>query len=158
MIDLPPGTGDVQLSLAQSIALAGAIIVTTPQDVALADVVKGAEMFHQLQVPIIGVIENMSYFVCTDCRKRHEIFAHGGGRRLSEKLGVPFLGEVPLDASAREGGDAGKPVILSHPDAPSARAFTEIAGAVQTRLEQLPKAPPANQRVFKADPSLPVLN
>jgi ATP-binding protein involved in chromosome partitioning len=157
IVDLPPGTGDVQLSLVQSLTLAGAILVTTPQEVALADVIKGAEMFRQLDVPVLGVIENMSYFVCSDCGKRHEIFAHGGGRRLSERLGVPFLGEIPLDESARVGGDQGKPVILGKPDAPAAQAFAVIADALRAGVEKLPMPKPA-QRAFHADPSLPILS
>lgn len=157
IVDLPPGTGDVQLSLVQSLTLAGAILVTTPQEVALADVIKGAEMFRQLNVPVLGVIENMSYFVCSDCGKRHEIFAHGGGRRLGERLGVPFLGEIPLDESARVGGDSGKPVILGKPDAPAAQAFAAIAQTLQASVEQLPKPKPAH-RAFQADPSLPILS
>jgi ATP-binding protein involved in chromosome partitioning len=156
IVDLPPGTGDVQLSLVQSIALAGAILVTTPQEVALADVIKGAEMFRQLDVPVLGVIENMSYFVCSDCGKRHEIFAHGGGRRLGERLGVPFLGEIPLDEYARVGGDLGKPVILGKPEAPAAQAFAAIARALQASIEQLP-TPKSPQRVYKTDPALPIL-
>lgn len=157
IVDLPPGTGDVQLSLVQSLTLAGTILVTTPQEVALADVIKGAEMFRQLDVPVLGVIENMSYFVCNDCGKRHEIFAHGGGRRLGERLGVPFLGEIPLDESARVGGDLGKPVILGKPDAPAAQAFAAIAQALRASVQQRPKPKPV-QHAFHPDPSLPILS
>lgn len=140
MVDLPPGTGDVQLSLVQSITLTGAILVTTPQEVALADVVKGLEMFRQLEVPIIGVIENMSYYVCPDCGHRHEIFAHGGGQRISEKLQVAFLGEIPIDESTRAGGDTGKPIVIAKPDSPAAKAFIAIADKVNARAGQVPSA------------------
>jgi ATP-binding protein involved in chromosome partitioning len=157
IIDLPPGTGDVQLSLVQSLALSGAILVTTPQPVALADVVKGLEMFRQMQVPLIGLIENMSYYVCPDCGHRHHIFAQGGGQRLSQQMEVPFLGEIPIDESAREGGDTGKPVVISKPDSPAAQAFASIAQAVQRRAEELAQVKPA-PRVFTPDPSLPVVN
>ncbi len=137
IVDLPPGTGDVQLSLVQSLRLTGAVLVTTPQDVAVADVIRGLEMFRQLQVPIIGVVENMSYYVCPDCGHRDEIFAHGGGRRVSDQLGVPFLGEIPIDAQARAGGDSGKPVVLAKPDSPAAQAFTATAAKIKTSVEQL---------------------
>ena len=156
IVDLPPGTGDVQLSLVQSVALSGAVLVTTPQDVALADVVKGAEMFRQLQVPILGVVENMSYFICPDCGHRHEIFAHGGGLRLSETLEVPFLGEIPIDEETRRGGDSGKPVVLNKPNSPAAQAFAAIARAVETGVERVP-ARNAPRREFKPDPALPIL-
>lgn len=136
LVDLPPGTGDVQLSLVQSLTLSGAVLVTTPQEVALADVVKGLEMFRQLEVPIVGVVENMSYYVCPDCGHRHDIFAHGGGRRLSEKLEVPFLGEIPIDEHARAGGDTGKPVVLGKPDSPAAQAFAAVARTVKANVER----------------------
>ncbi len=143
IVDLPPGTGDVQLSLVQSIALTGAILVTTPQEVALADVVKGLEMFRQMQVPITGLIENMSYYICPDCGRRHEIFAHGGGRRLAEQMDVPFLGQVPIDESVGLGSDAGRPAVLATPDSPAAKALIAIADLVQARTEELARnAPP----------------
>ncbi|MBI4790473.1 MAG: Mrp/NBP35 family ATP-binding protein [Chloroflexi bacterium] len=157
IVDLPPGTGDVQLSLVQSLTLSGAVLVTTPQEVALADVVKGLEMFRQLQAPILGVVENMSYFRCPDCGHRHEIFAHGGGRRLSEKYDAPFLGEIPIDPAARSGGDAGKPVVLAQPESPAARAFGDLARAIQQGVERLPQRA-SLPREFKADPALPIVN
>ena len=134
IVDLPPGTGDAQLTLAQAAPLAGAVIVTTPQPVALEDVKRGIGMFEKVDVPVLGVIENMSFFVCDGCNKRHEIFAHGGGEEAAKKYKVPFLGGVPLDPPARDAGDKGRPVVLSHPEAPSARALAEVAGEVARGL------------------------
>ncbi|BCX02184.1 MAG: iron-sulfur cluster carrier protein [Candidatus Roseilinea sp.] len=134
LVDLPPGTGDVQLSLAQIVPITGAVIVTTPQDVALADVQKGTAAFRQMNVPLLGVIENMSYFVCDCCGKRHDLFSHGGGRRMAEQLGIPCLGEAPLHPAVREGGDAGAPVVIAQPDNPAAVAFTHIAGALAAAI------------------------
>lgn len=156
LFDLPPGTGDIQLSLVQSISLSGALLVTTPQEVALADVVKGLEMFRQLEVPILGVIENMSYYVCPDCGHRHNIFDHGGGQGIAEKLEVPFLGEIPIDEAARVGGDTGKPIVIAKPESPAAKAFRAIANAVQARVEQLLPMKPASS--LKTDPSLRIIN
>jgi ATP-binding protein involved in chromosome partitioning len=136
VVDLPPGTGDVQLSLSQIFPLTGAVMVTTPQPVALADVVKGADMFDRVNVPLLGVIENMSYFVCPCCGERSEIFAHGGGRRTAEEHGWPFLGEIPIDPAVREGGDVGTPVVVSHPDSAVARAFAETARALAGKVSQ----------------------
>lgn len=134
VIDLPPGTGDIQLTLAQALPLSGAVIVTTPQDVALADVVRGIEMFRKLNVPILGVIENMSYFIAPDTGKRYDIFGHGGGARTSERMDVPFLGEIPLGSAIRHGGDIGQPAILSdEPDA-YAEAFRSTARALAGRV------------------------
>lgn len=134
VIDLPPGTGDIQLTLAQSLPLSGAVIVTTPQDVALADVIRGVEMFRKLNVPILGVIENMSYFCCPNCGTRSDIFAHGGGGRTSKRLDVPFLGEIPLSIQIREGGDRGAPAVTSeHPDA-HASAFRAVARNLAGRV------------------------
>ncbi len=130
VIDLPPGTGDAQLTLAQSVPLTGGVVVATPQDVALADVIKGITMFHKLEVPVIGVVENMSYFLCPHCGERTEIFAHGGAHKMAEKLDVPFLGEIPLDVAIRVGGDTGKPVTVTHPDSPYAQAFQKLARSV----------------------------
>jgi len=130
IIDMPPGTGDVQLSIAQLLDLSGAIIVTTPQDVALSDAVKGVIMYQKVNVPVIGIIENMSYFVCPHCGQRTDIFSHGGGERESKRLGVPFLGEVPLDVEIRIGGDVGRPIVESRPDSPNAEAFYNLADRV----------------------------
>ena len=127
VVDLPPGTGDASLSLSQLIPLSGVVIVTTPQDVALQDVAKGMAMFKQLEVPIIGVIENMSYFVCPNCSEKHEIFGHGGGERIAKTFGVPFLGQIPLQMNVRTGGDDGQPVVMADPESPAAKAL-ELRG------------------------------
>ncbi|MDH4236345.1 MAG: Mrp/NBP35 family ATP-binding protein [Nitrospira sp.] len=127
LIDLPPGTGDVQLSLSQMVPLAGAITVTTPQEVALYDVRKGMAMFQKVNVPLLGIIENMSFFVCGHCGERTDIFSHGGGERAAEKLGVPFLGRIPIDPAIRDGGDSGNPIVVADPASPQAAAFREIA-------------------------------
>ena len=137
VIDLPPGTGDAPLSLSQLIPLSGAVIVTTPQDVALQDVAKGMSMFRRLEVPVIGVVENMSYFVCSNCQEKHEIFGRGGGRRIAEQFGVPFLGQVPLQPRVREGGDAGRPVVVTDPEAPESMAFRAVAGAIAQQVSIL---------------------
>lgn len=126
-IDLPPGTGDVQLTLSQIIPLTGAVLVTTPQDVALLDVRKAAAMFRKVNVPILGVIENMSYFSCPHCGERVEIFSHGGGRRVAEQFGTAFLGEIPLDVRVRQGGDDGRPVVVYDSKSGPALAFKEMA-------------------------------
>ena len=127
IIDLPPGTGDVALSLTQSIPLTGGVIVTTPQDVALADVRRGAAMFDKLGVPILGVVENMSYFACPHCGERTDIFRRDGGVTTSEKLGTRFLGEIPLDAEVCTAGDLGVPIVASHPDSPQSQAFRRVS-------------------------------
>ena len=126
-IDLPPGTGDVQLTLSQIIPLTGAVLVTTPQDVALLDVRKAAAMFKKVNVPILGVIENMSYFNCPHCGERVEVFSHGGGRRAAEQFGTEFLGEIPLDTRVRQGGDEGRPLVVHDPKSGPALTFREIA-------------------------------
>jgi ATP-binding protein involved in chromosome partitioning len=137
IIDLPPGTSDASMSMAQDAAIAGAVIVSTPQDVALEDALKAVSMFEKLNVPVFGLIENMSYFVCPCCGERTDIFGHGGAKDAAEELGLSFLGEVPLHTSIREGGDRGKPVVEAEPDAPQARAFREIASKVAARLSVL---------------------
>jgi ATP-binding protein involved in chromosome partitioning len=137
LVDLPPGTGDAQLSIAQLVPMTGAVIVTTPQAVALHDARKGAAMFQKVNVPVIGIIENMSYFLCPHCNDRSEIFSHGGGRDAAEKLGVPFLGEVPIDLSIRSGGDSGIPITVSHPQSAAAKSFREIAGKLAARISTL---------------------
>jgi ATP-binding protein involved in chromosome partitioning len=137
VIDLPPGTGDAPLSLAQLIPLSGVVIVTTPQDVALQDVAKGMSMFRRLEVPVIGVIENMSYFVCPNCDERHEIFGQGGGERIAKHFGVPFLGKIPLQPRVREGGDEGQPVVVTHPDSVEAQAFESVAKAIAAQVSIL---------------------
>ena len=134
VVDLPPGTGDAPLSLAQSIPGAGAVIVCTPQDVALADARKAIGMFQQLRVPILGIVENMSYFLCPRCDERTEIFSHGGARQAAEAMGVPFLGEVPLNVAIREGGDSGRPITAIDPDSPLAAIYRDVAGAVAQQI------------------------
>jgi ATP-binding protein involved in chromosome partitioning len=135
VVDMPPGTGDAQLTLAQAVPLSGAIIVSTPQDLALIDARRGVAMFREVGVPILGVVENMSYFVCDDCGKRHDIFAHGGARAEAARLGVPFLGEIPLALEIRERSDAGVPVVIAEPDGPHAQAYMAIARTVAARLD-----------------------
>jgi len=134
VVDLPPGTGDASLSLAQSLSLTGVVIVTTPQDVALVDVSKSIAMFDQLEVPVLGVVENMSYFVCEHCGQQTEIFGHGGGEALAERMKVPFLGEVPLDTVVRAGGDSGNPVVISNSESPAAQAIAQIASKVAATI------------------------
>ncbi len=134
VVDLPPGTGDASLSLAQSLSLTGVVIITTPQDVALADVSKSIAMFDQLEVPVLGVVENMSYFTCEHCGQRTDIFGHGGGQAMAERMKVPFLGEVPLDTVVRAGGDSGNPVVVSNPESPAAQAIAQIASKVAATI------------------------
>ena len=156
VIDLPPGTGDASLSLAQSLSLTGAIIVTTPQQVALSDVVRGVKMFEQLNVPILGVVENMSYFVAPDTGKRYDIFGHGGGSKMAEEVGVDFLGEVPLEPQVRVGGDEGQPIVAAEPDSAAAQAIREVARKIAAAVSVQNLAQSPGQ--FQSDPSLTVLN
>ena len=134
-IDLPPGTGDIQITLSQLVPLCGAVTVTTPQEVALQDVRKGLMMFQKVNVPLLGVIENMSYYVCKHCGERSEIFSHGGGERAAEKFGIPFLGRIPIDPAIRVGGDAGTPIVAADPDSPQAAAFRDIAAKIAAGVE-----------------------
>src|SRR5580658_2333832 len=134
VVDLPPGTGDAQLTMAQQVPLAGAVIVSTPQDIALIDARKGLTMFQQVNVPVLGIIENMSYFLCPHCGERSEIFSHGGARREAERLGCDFLGEVPLDLQIRETSDEGRPVTISDPASSHAQLFREIAAKVWAKV------------------------
>jgi ATP-binding protein involved in chromosome partitioning len=136
IIDLPPGTGDVQLSMAQQIVVSGAVIVTTPQDVALADVRRGLSMFQMVEIPVIGVVENMSYFLCPHCGERTDIFSSGGALRVSESKGVPMLGSIPLDPAIRAGGDMGKPIMMSHPESEHARTYVKIAQKIHAWVEK----------------------
>lgn len=137
VIDLPPGTGDIQLTLSQSLPLSGAVMVTTPQAVAFADVIKGTEMFRQLGVNILGLIENMSYYICPHCGQAEAIFGEGG-QQLSQKLKTPLLGQIPLDPAIRQGGDSGQPIVLSAPDSPAAQAFRQAAESLVSTLKALP--------------------
>ncbi len=134
VVDLPPGTGDVALSMAQSVPMAGAVVVTTPQGVSVSDVRKAVGMFRQLSIPVLGVIENMSYFVCGHCSERTEIFGNGGGKKMADELQIPFLGEVPIDTRVRSGGDEGRPIVAEAPDAPAAQAFQSLASRVAAQV------------------------
>lgn len=137
LIDLPPGTSDAPMSMAQEASISGAIIVTTPQQVALEDAAKAVTMFEKLDVPIFGIVENMSYYITPDTGKRFEIFGHGGGRTAADNQGVDFLGEVPLATEVREGGDSGKPISESNPDSLIAQVFTEISEKITSKLSAL---------------------
>ncbi len=134
VVDMPPGTGDAQLTMAQQVPLAGAVIVSTPQDLALIDARKGLNMFRKVDVPLLGIVENMSYFVAPDTGKRYDIFGHGGARREAERLGVTFLGEVPLQMQIRETSDSGEPVVMSDPDGAEAKIYRDIATKVWQRV------------------------
>jgi ATP-binding protein involved in chromosome partitioning len=140
VIDLPPGTGDAQLTLTQTAPLSGAVIVTTPQDVSLIDARKGLEMFNQVHVPVLGIVENMSYFMGED-GKRYEIFRHGGGRKLAAAAGVPFLGEIPIEPKVAECGDQGDPIVHKYPDSAVAKAYLALAGTVSEQVAKI--VPPA---------------
>jgi ATP-binding protein involved in chromosome partitioning len=130
LVDLPPGTGDAQLTICQAVPLAGGVIVTTPQDVALLDSKKSVNMFKQMRVPILGIVENMSFFICPKCNERSEIFSHGGGEKAAGTLSVPFLGRVPIELDVRVGGDSGKPITMSNPDHPISKTFKEVASKI----------------------------
>ncbi|KMQ73266.1 Mrp/NBP35 family ATP-binding protein [Marinobacter subterrani] len=130
LVDLPPGTGDVQMTLSQKFFVAGAVVVSTPQDIALTDARKGIDMFKRMDVPLFGLIENMASFVCDGCGKEHHPFGHGGARAEAEKLGAPFLGEIPLDLDIRIGSDGGVPIVVSKPDSPQSKAFQRIADEI----------------------------
>ncbi|MDI1287902.1 MAG: iron-sulfur cluster carrier protein ApbC [Reyranella sp.] len=149
VVDMPPGTGDAQLTLAQRVALAGAVIVSTPQDIALVDARKGLNMFRKVAVPVLGIVENMSYFLCPKCGERSEIFGHGGAREEAEKLGVPFLGEVPLHLDIRTTSDSGHPIVVDQPDSPHTQVYKNIAGRVWKQLS-------ANQRGARKAPTIVV--
>ena len=134
VVDMPPGTGDAQLTMAQQVPLAGAVIVSTPQDLALLDARRGVAMFRKVAVPILGLVENMSYFVCPECGHRSDIFAHGGARHEAERLHIPFLGEIPLAMPIRETSDGGRPIVASDPQSPHAKAYVALARQVQAGL------------------------
>jgi ATP-binding protein involved in chromosome partitioning len=135
VVDMPPGTGDAQLTLAQNVPLKGAIIISTPQDLSLIDARRGLAMFKKVNVPVLGIVENMSYFQCPHCGTRSDIFGHGGARHEAERLGVPFLGEIPLHIAIRATSDAGTPVVVSEPDGPHAAIFREIGAKVRDQLK-----------------------
>jgi ATP-binding protein involved in chromosome partitioning len=134
VVDMPPGTGDAQLTMAQQVPLAGAVIVSTPQDIALLDARKGLNMFRRVDVPVLGIIENMSYFCCPNCGHRTDIFSHGGAQREADKLGMEFLGEIPLDIAIRETSDDGRPIVMSQPDGPHAQVYRRIATRVWKKV------------------------
>jgi ATP-binding protein involved in chromosome partitioning len=140
VIDLPPGTGDAQLTLTQTAPLSGAIIVTTPQEVSLIDARKGLEMFRQVRVPVLGIVENMSFFMGED-GKRYEIFRHGGGAKLATAAGVPFLGEIPIDPRVAECGDAGDPIVHKYPDSVVSRAYLALVTTVENELKKIGQQP-----------------
>jgi ATP-binding protein involved in chromosome partitioning len=147
IVDMPPGTGDAQLTMAQQVALAGAVIVSTPQDIALIDARKGLAMFQKVNVPVLGIIENMSYFLCPHCGERSDIFSHGGARREDARLGTDFLGEVPLDQTIRETSDEGRPITMSQPDSPYAQTFRDIAARVWGKVSGEAPARRASPRI-----------
>jgi ATP-binding protein involved in chromosome partitioning len=150
VVDMPPGTGDAQLTMAQQVPLRGAVIVSTPQDLALIDARRGIAMFKRVNVPVLGIVENMSTFICPRCGTRSDIFGHGGARKEAERLGVPFLGEVPLDISIRETSDAGLPVVATQPDGPHAASYRAIAERVRDQLGAGGAAKPAPKIVIEA--------
>ncbi len=137
IFDLPPGTGDIQLTLAQKFKVTGAVLVTTPQTVALSDVIRAKAMFDKVHIHTLGLVENMSYFVCDKCQERHEIFSYGGGEQAANDLEVPFLGRIPLETVVREAGDTGMPVLLKEPTSQSAKAFIDIAAALKVKVDLL---------------------
>jgi ATP-binding protein involved in chromosome partitioning len=145
IVDMPPGTGDIQLTLSQRVPVTGAVIVTTPQDIALLDARKGLNMFRKVDVPVLGIVENMSYFACPNCGHRSEIFSHGGARREADRLGVEFLAEIPLDIAIRETSDEGTPIVVARPDSEHARAYRllaqrvweKVAGATQRQAPRI---------------------
>ncbi len=143
ILDLPPGTGDAQLTITQRVVLDGGVVVTTPQEIALLDVKRGVAMFQQVHVPVLGVIENMSYYLCAKCGHRHELFAHGGGKRFASLLDVPFLGEVPIVRQIREGGDSANPIVATNPGHPVSATFKSIAANIISRLAVSNARPPA---------------
>ena len=150
VVDMPPGTGDAQLTMAQQVPLRGAVIVSTPQDLALIDARRGVSMFKRVDVPVLGVVENMSYFLCPHCGTRSDIFGHGGARHEAERLGVPFLGEVPLHMAIREKSDAGLPVVATEPDSPHAQIYRDIAAKVREQLKGVSAGRAAPKIVIEA--------
>jgi ATP-binding protein involved in chromosome partitioning len=134
VVDMPPGTGDVQITFSQQLKVSGALLVATPQDVALADVVRAKSMFDKVNIPILGIVENMSYFICDGCGKRHEIFSRGGAERAAERFKIPFLGEIPITPALREGGDKGVPILVAQPNSIVSRSFLDIAAKLAGQL------------------------
>jgi ATP-binding protein involved in chromosome partitioning len=142
IIDMPPGTGDAQLTLSQRAALSGAVIVSTPQDLALIDARKGLNMFRKVNVPVLGIIENMSHFICPDCGSQHNVFGHGGAAAEAARIGAPFLGEIPLEMKIRETSDAGTPIVASDPNSPHAACYRAIADNMLAQLDAAQTAAP----------------
>ena len=138
VVDMPPGTGDAQLTMAQKVSLAGAVIVSTPQDIALMDARRGVAMFEKTRVPVLGIVENMSFFCCPNCGHRSELFGHGGARQEADALGVPFLGEIPLLLDIRTSADAGTPIMAVAPDGEAGQAYTRVAERVAAGLRLAP--------------------
>jgi ATP-binding protein involved in chromosome partitioning len=139
VVDLPPGTGDIQLTMSQKIPVAGAVIVTTPQDIATLDARKALKMFEKLDIAVLGLVENMAVHVCTNCGHAEHIFGEGGAARMSAQYGVPVLGSLPLEVAIRAQGDAGAPIVAAQPDSPAARAYRDVARALLAQLDQRPK-------------------
>ncbi|SOD97114.1 Mrp/NBP35 family ATP-binding protein [Caenispirillum bisanense] len=147
IVDMPPGTGDTQLTMSQRVPLSGAVIVSTPQDIALLDARKGLFMFRKVEVPVLGIIENMSYYQCPSCGHREEVFGHGGARKTAAELDAPFLGEIPLDLKIREATDAGRPIVVAEPDGPHAKAYLDIAKSIWSSISgETPDAQPAKKK------------
>tara|TARA_Y100000590_G_C15694021_1_gene1004475 strand:- start:1301 stop:2143 length:843 start_codon:yes stop_codon:yes gene_type:complete len=141
IIDMPPGTGDTQLTLAQQVPITGSVIVSTPQDVALIDVKKGLNMFRQVDIPVLGIVENMSYFVCPECNSKLNIFSHGGVEKIAKKMNTEFLGEIPLDVLIRQQSDLGMPITVSHPDSENSARYLEIAKNISHKLDKVQNNP-----------------
>lgn len=148
VVDMPPGTGDTQLTMSQRVPLAGAVIVSTPQDIALLDARKGLNMFRKVEVPVLGFIENMSYYICPSCGHREEVFSHGGAKKTAEELGADFLGEIPLDIKIRETSDAGTPIVVADPESPHAKAYGAIAQKVWDKLNAEPAKKKPRFKIF----------
>jgi ATP-binding protein involved in chromosome partitioning len=151
IFDMPPGTGDVQLTLVQTIPLSGAIIVTTPQDVSLIDARKGLKMFNRVNVPVFGIVENMSYFVAPDTGNKYDIFGTGGGEKLSKELSTSFLGGIPIEPKVREGGDTGNPIVKAYPDSDSAKVFAKIAKNLAEQVNTAKNKQSGNIEIVMSD-------
>jgi len=148
VVDMPPGTGDVQITFSQQLKVSGALLVATPQEVALADVIRAKSMFDKVMIPIVGIVENMSYFVCDGCGKQHEIFSRGGARRAAERFKIPYLGEIPITPALREGGDQGVPILVQDPRSPVSKSFLDIAAKLAGQLSI------ASERAKKGGPAI----
>ncbi len=148
VVDMPPGTGDVQITFSQQLKVSGALLVATPQEVALADVIRAKSMFDKVMIPIVGIVENMSYFICDGCGKQHEIFSRGGARRAAERFKIPYLGEIPITPALREGGDQGVPILIQDPGSPVSKCFLEIAARLAGQLSI------ASERAKKSGPAI----